>query len=99
MIVSDLGTAPAKALVLMGNNNYSDQNLPELYKNTIVNQWVKDLSFETAKSKAYLNGDINGISDLPSHLPANYYDDARNATDKLIVLAGKRIAAKLANAL
>ncbi len=99
IFVSDVTSAPAKALVLMANNNYSDQSLPELYKVTNVSQWVKELSFEIARLKAYRDGDIIGTNELPSNLPDGYVDDARTITEKLMVLAGKRIGSKLANAL
>ena len=97
LIVGSFATIPDKAQALLSNPKYAEDKLTELksHPDNMVD-WIKTESFQLAVKNAYQNGDINGLEANPTVLTATYITNANTVAERRIVLAGIRLAKKLA---
>lgn len=96
MVDGSFREIPALAKALVNNTSYSDATLPDLKNNPNVNDWIKNESYVLAKQFVYMNGKINGVDNNPYPAPNGYVIAARNMCERRVVLAGIRVAQKLA---
>ena len=94
-ISGSFSTIPANAQAYLNNPQYAVSRLTELNAHPQYHDWIKTESFELAKTKAYLNGKVNGSSSHPTAVTGTYSTDASSVCDRRIVLAGIRLAKTL----
>jgi len=96
LVKGTLSNIPSHAQNLLHNPKYKETNLPELQTNVNVNDWIVKESFAYAKTNAYLNGAVKGSKTAPTSVSTGYANTAGALAEKRVVLAGIRLAKKLA---
>lgn len=97
LIKGTFATIPQKARELLESENYQEEKLPELAKNTTVSQWIEKESLPLAIAVAYKDGKIRGTPGDPYFVDKTYADQASQVAERQVVLSGIRLAKELQN--
>jgi hypothetical protein len=94
LVQGTMATIPDHAQQLLVNSIYSEAGLPE-QNDPKPENWMRNESFNLAKTVAYKNGLVNGTKAHPTIVDNTYDGDAKKLAEKRVVLAGIRLGKML----